>query len=330
MATKEIDLSTLDLDWRLAARRLAKDQRDDFWPDPIGFDDILSVATAGAADHKILRTPYRPRRAVSFEIPKSNLTIRDSICLAPFDRLLYQALVDRISAPIDARLSDNVFSYRLRPRGQRWMFRPNVLAWRAFVAHVSDQFSLAEGSWLLVADLASYFETVRFRFLSHHLEQLLDDQLTPELRRLLAALMTCLTAWSPYDGFGLPQNLNASSFLGNAMLAYVDRRMEREGYQSYRYMDDFRIIVSNEAEGRRALMHLASYLREIGLWLNSGKTFLLNPRSTKLADYLPVDDPEIGAIEAAVARRQRHAVQAIVDPLLAKTRTLIFESVSHL
>jgi Reverse transcriptase (RNA-dependent DNA polymerase) len=321
--TADINLLDLGLDWKLAVQRVAKDVRDDFWTDPLAFTDLLSSGESASARLEPLLKSYRPRPGVSYCIPKSNFTIRDSIHISALDRIVYQALIDPIVLVIDSMLSANVFSHRLRTPPTKWMFHSGVSQWKKFTDTVKMQLRARPGSWLVVTDLSRYFETISFRCLRRQLEQVPGEKLTSELKRCVDVLMACLTAWSPYDGYGLVQNVDASSFLGNVLLDGIDKLMEKEGYAMIRYMDDIRIVVPSEADARKALVSLVCHLRDIGLGLNSEKTQVLSPGSERIKDYLKDDDPDIGAIEQAIGTKDRATIQRIVDLLFGKAFNLL-------
>jgi hypothetical protein len=318
----DLNLLDLGLDWNLATQRVAKDVRDDFWPDPIAFKDILCSGDSGFARLEPLLKAYRPRRGISYSVPKANFTIRDSIHIGALDRIVYQALVDRIIAVIDPCFSSSVFSHRLRNPGAKWIFHSSVSQWKQFSDAVKTRIRARRGSWLVVTDLSQYFELVKFRCLKRQLEQIPGEKLTPELKRCVDVLMECLRAWSPYEGYGLVQNVDASSFLGNALLDGIDKLMEKDGYATIRYMDDIRIVVRSEADARRALMSLVSHLRDIGLGLNSAKTAVLSPDSPGIQEHLRDDDPEVAAIEQAISTKDRATIQGIVDLLFGKALKL--------
>jgi hypothetical protein len=180
-----------------------------------------------------------------------------------------------------------------------------------------------KGSWLVVTDLANYFETVRFRFLKRQLEDVLGADKSPSLQPCIDILIECVSVWSPYDGYGLVQNVDASSFLGNVLLDRVDKLMEKDGYPVFRYMDDFQIVVRGEADARKALIRLVSHLREIGLALNSAKTNVLAADSEEMSERLRGQDPDISAIEDAIATKERVVIQGIVERLFAKAQNLM-------
>ena len=88
----------------------------------------------------------------------------------------------------------------------------------------------------------------------------------------IGALISLLKRWSP-DGFrGIPQNQDASSFLGNVYLSYIDKCMLSLKYNYFRYMDDIRIVCKDEFAARKALKNLIINLRKIGLNVNPKKT----------------------------------------------------------
>ncbi len=320
---KDLNLLELGLDWKLAVQRLAKDMRDDFWPDPLAFKDLLGSGESAPARLQPLLKTYKPRRGASYHIPKANFTIRDSIHISALDRIVYQALIDRLIVSIDPYLSSGVFSHRFRGPAARWIFHSGVSQWKKFREAVKTELLAKPASWLVVTDLSQYFETIRFRFLKRQLEQVLGGALTADLQRCIDTLMACLSAWSPYDGYGLVQNVDASSFLGNVLLDHIDKLMEKDGYPVIRYMDDIRLVIPCEADARKALIKLVSHLRDIGLGLNSAKTDVLRPDSERIQEHLRDEDPEVTAIEQAIAKKDRTEIQGIVGLLFGKAQSLL-------
>lgn len=318
-----IDLLALNLDWRLASQRLRKDLRDDFWPDPLGYNDILGSPDTILERLTAQLQEYRPTKGQSCPIPKANFTIRDSIQLAPLDRLVYQALIDPLIASIDPQFTTSVYSHRLRRADDKWMFPSGVQAFRRFTDAIKAP--RQPHHFLIVTDIAQYFEHVRFRTLRQQLDHLLKNAQRDDLTQIAHTLIECLTAWSPYDGYGIPQNVDASSFLGNVLLDYVDRCMSKDGYPIFRYMDDIRLLVNTEADARKALIILIGHLRELGLGLNAAKTHILSPTDERAAQYLPAGDPVVERIEEAINTKRHEPIQGIVATLFEKTRSLVRE-----
>jgi hypothetical protein len=154
--TKELDLLNLGLNWKLALQRVSKYMRDDFWPDPLGFKDLLGDEAAVGRLEPLLKH-YRPHRGASYNIPKANFTIRDSIYISAIDRLVYQALIDRLIVHIDPLLSPGVFSHRLRSPTAKWIFYSGVEQWKKFLDTIKRELNARPKSWLVVTDLSQSF-----------------------------------------------------------------------------------------------------------------------------------------------------------------------------
>lgn len=306
-------------------RRLNKDLRDDFWPDPFGLRDFLSNPNQTLTRIRPLLENYRPARGRSHAIPKANFTIRDSIQITGVDRLVYQALIDRLIPHVDHLLMPNVFSHRLnkeKPSG-KWIFQNAVKQWSLFRDGVRQAVGVAPNSCIVVTDVSHYFESIRFPLLRRQIQKILGSDAKRDLDPCIGALFECLDGWSPHDRCGLPQNIDASSFLGNVFLDYVDKIMAREGYQIFRYMDDIRLVVRSEADARRAMMRIIQTLRELNLGVNSAKTNIIRPGSEKMQEHCGPDDPDFTRIEAAIGSESIREIQSIVPMLLQKTSQLI-------
>ena len=320
---KPLNLVALDLNWKLAVKRLRQDVQDDFWPDPFRYEDLLRSCARDLASVSSVLEDFQPRRGTPSAIPKANLTIRDSIQLTGLDRLVYQALADKLSAALDPCLCPRVFSHRLRSPDHKFMFHSGVQRWKSFLDAVKTALRDQPQAYLVITDVTHYFEAIRYSVLRKQLENVIGETQRSDLLPCANALMSCLYAWSPYNGYGLAQNIDASSFLGNILLDGVDRLMEREGFPMFRYMDDIRIVVPTEADARIALMKLVAHLRDLGLGLNAAKTELLAPGSAEMERHLRDEDPEIASIEKAVGEKTQEAAQNIVDILFGKTERLI-------
>src|SRR5207249_2144444 len=98
-------------------------------------------------------------------------------------------------------------------------------------------------------------------------------------RAIIDVLMQCLSNWTPYRTVGLPQNMFPSSFLGNVYLHSLDGRMREAGFDYYRYMDDQRIVVPDQATARMALKIAITHLRELELSVNGKKTGIVRLES---------------------------------------------------
>ena len=86
---------------------------------------------------------------------------------------------------------------------------------------------------------------------------------------------------------GIPQMLTASDRLADAYLSVLDRKLARDGYLTFRYVDDVRIIAKNWETANTAIEQAAEYARELGLILSSKKTSIY--RQSTLIDQQEQD-----------------------------------------
>jgi RNA-directed DNA polymerase len=73
---------------------------------------------------------------------------------------------------------------------------------------------------------------------------------------------------------GLPQMLTASDRLADTYLSILDRKLARDGYSLYRYVDDIRLVAQSWEHANLAIEQAAEYARELGLILSSRKTYI--------------------------------------------------------
>jgi hypothetical protein len=181
----------------------------------------------------------------------------------------------------DKLLGPSVYSHRYNydKPDERYLFRRGIPAWGDFIGSVKS--ALEPGSFLVSTDLTNYYEGVNLVCLKLELLSLLPQidasaAAKYRIRQVIEDLFRCLANWTFDKERGLPQNRDASSFLANIYMRPVDQAMHGLGYKScyFRYMDDIKIVCSDEFAARRALKHLILELRKHGLAVNAKKTSL--------------------------------------------------------
>ena len=245
------------LDPNGAIKFLMKTDRRDLWvPDVLNWEDLrarpdsviasaLAKCSTGQAD---------PFEAV--EVPKGTLLSRAGTLLSVEDRLAYHMLCATFADRVEAALSDRVFSSRINKRPGPF-FVPGLAQYARFIEEVEK--AAGPDSWVVSTDLVSYFETISHELLFEDLRDLgVADDIVRPLRSLISA-------WRRSSRGGLPIGPDASRLLGNLFLLKVDRQMLAERFDYYRYMDDVRIVVSSEREGRAALRRFEVLCRGRGL-----------------------------------------------------------------
>lgn len=316
----------------LVLKHLRQDMRDDWYFDCLQYDDLFkSPAEAKQTIISLLQEwngVYKGTRSVVRNIPKKGYGERYGLETDFFDRFVYQAICSFLIPFYDPLLGHRVLSYRYEPSplDAKYLFKNKIDRWFTFEG-VTLTFRRS-GRHLLVTDLSNFFENVSRVQIIDALEKAVPDIAAtgPEklqIRNAIATLDRLLTQWTFSRDHGLPQNRDASAFLSNILLSFVDREMTRKGYDYYRYVDDIRVIADSELHARRALQDLIRELRKVGLNINANKTEILAPdvAGTKLAEFFPSQDSSTIAINQMWQSRSRRIVTRSV--------TYIFEILSR-
>jgi RNA-directed DNA polymerase len=131
-------------------------------------------------------------------------------------------------------------------------------------------------TWVVDADLKSYFETIRHGRLMMELQQRIADSRVLELIEsfLKQQILEDLKQWTPEAGS--PQGAVISPLLSNIYLHEVDKAMKAAGYEMVRYADDFVILCKSQQEAEAALARVTELVEQKGLTLHADKTSLVN------------------------------------------------------
>jgi hypothetical protein len=222
------------------------------------------------------------QRVALLDVPKENWGTRPAVILDIADRLVYQALVDKLSLDLIGDMSPNVFGWRLpaiTPKAGVYSLNSNQ--WDGYVSHLTML-----GSFYTVAlrsDLVSFFSSIPI----DPIQEAIQDRtrkgaVTSRLCNLLEGFQ------STPDRSGLPQRSSASAVIANMYLNPLDDVLKHHAsifaipfiskveYHSFaRWMDDVWLFGSDPAAARRAQMDLQSAAHGLGLHLNDAKTEVL-------------------------------------------------------
>jgi RNA-directed DNA polymerase len=127
-------------------------------------------------------------------------------------------------------------------------------------------------TWVVDADLKSYFDTIPHQELMERVRQKVSDGRVLGLIQayLQQPIMDELEQWTPEGG--TPQGAVLSPLLSNIYLDPLDHRMAGEGHEMVRYADDFVIVCRSEQEALRALAKVQQWVQTVGLKLHPEKT----------------------------------------------------------
>ena len=132
---------------------------------------------------------------------------------------------------------------------------------------------IQEGYTFVVdADLQSYFDTIPHERLMHRVEERISDgRLLDLLRGWLAQdILRDMQRWTPTQG--TPQGAVISPLLANIYLHPLDARMAERGYRMVRYADDFVVLCKSREEANAALAEVRTFVNDNGLRLHPDKT----------------------------------------------------------
>jgi retron-type reverse transcriptase len=289
-------------------RYLQKDIDDDWFQDPIRYEDFKILSQDADFFEKNIRENFGRYQAQGHEIfhlPKGNFTLRYSLETSFYDRYMYLNLVLPLMKLFDPLIDNRVYNHRYCGE-DGYLFLNPVNQWEKFEGIIRSE---AHAQCVLETDIQNYFENINLATLKNDLEECLRDAnvSTKELvqtRFIIDRLMECMEKWS-YDGKrGLPQNRDCSSFLANIYMRSIDKIMIEAGFEYYRYMDDIRIICADRFKARQALKDLVINLRDKHLSLNGKKTRKILP-GTELHDIILQPKIELKKIDSLLITKKK-------------------------
>jgi RNA-directed DNA polymerase len=223
-----------------------------------------------------LRTAsYQPLPVKRVWIPKPGTNQQRPLGIPAVRDRIVQTALRMVIEPIFERLFAE-HSYGFRPgRGCKDALR-------------RVQTLLNEGcTWIVDADLKSYFDTIPKDQLMHRIEERLADGRVLALIRsyLDQEVMEELTRHEPTDR-GTPQGAVISPLLANIYLDPLDHHLAASGAEMVRYADDFVILCRSEAEAQAALARVQVWVEENGLTLHPEKSRIVDLSQPGGFDFL--------------------------------------------
>jgi RNA-directed DNA polymerase len=149
-----------------------------------------------------------------------------------------------------------------------------------------DRLLKAGNTWVVDADLQSYFDTIPQQKLREQVAKKVADSRVLELvaAMLQQEVMEGLAHWTP--AAGTPQGAVISPLLANIYLDPLDHEVAGTGYEMVRYADDFVILCRSAAEAEAALAKVQAWTAKAGLRLHPEKTHIVDATQRGGFDFL--------------------------------------------
>lgn len=328
--SKLYDLDLLRRSWHLARA----DSQTDFVLDPYRFSDFalhLDGHLEGIA-LDLSRDCYHPKRQQVLDVPKSSLSVRPGSILDIEDKIVLYAIACIIAPSLDKKLPEGVYSFRYIEGKRKKLFRDHEIlkfpflkrktilshlsfvepwyeSWPKFDADSKYAYEHEGYNYLVISDIASYFENIDITILCATLTRHF-----PKQQRIINFLRYLFEYWTwptVHGGSapqGLPQGHAVSSFLSNIYLLPLDEAMREFGrshdIRYFRYIDDIRVFAKEHDVAISALFLMNQKLRELRLNIQGSKTRIIDDTAIKDEFYDDRMDKLNSIIEATQKKNE--------------------------
>ena len=250
--------STLEAAWRRV-----RANRGAAGVDRISIEQFEAQAERYLAElHQALKSgEYRPQAVKRVYIPKSDGKERP---------LGIPTVKDRIVQGAMKLVMEPIFEHEFMPMS--YGFRPEKGCKDAL--REVDELLKAGYTYVVDADLKSYFDTLVHEILMQRLqERISDGRLLGLVEHFLSQdVLDGLEKWTPIKGS--PQGAVLSPLLANLYLHPLDCLITEAGFRMVRYADDFVILCQDRKEAETALQKVREWVEANGLTLHPDKTHL--------------------------------------------------------